>query len=120
MGEYGEVFTRRWVVELILDAVGYRADADLGNTTIVEPSCGQGAFMLPIVQRLIDSCVGHGRALADMGGAIRGFDLLAHNAEHTRKSVMAKLLEAGESLGTAERLSREWVTTGDFLLSDHP
>ena len=93
-GEYGEVFTRRWVVELILDAVGYRADADLGNTTIVEPSCGQGAFMLPIVQRLIDSCVGHGRALADMGGAIRGFDLLAHNAEHTRKSVMAKLLEA--------------------------
>ena len=119
-GEYGEVFTRRWVVELILDAVGYRADADLGNTTIVEPSCGYGAFMLPIVERLVDSCVGHGRSLADMGGAIRGFDLLAHNAEHTRKSVMAKLLESGESLRTAERLSREWVTTGDFLLSDHP
>ena len=119
-GEYGEVFTRRWVVELILDVVGYRADADLGNTTIVEPSCGYGAFMLPIVERLVDSCVGHGRALADMGRAIRGFDLLAHNAEHTRKSVMTKLLESGESLRTAERLSREWVTTGDFLLFNHP
>ena len=117
--EHGEVFTRRWVVELILDVVGYRADADLGNTTIVEPSCGYGAFMLPIVERLIDSCVGHGHALTDMGDAIRGFDLLEHNAEQTRKAVIAKLLESGESVGTAERLSRDWVTTGDFLLTDH-
>ena len=118
-GGHGEVFTRRWVVELILDVVGYRADADLGKTTIVEPSCGYGAFMLPIVERLVDSCSGHGHALADMGAAIRGFDLRTHNAEHTRKAVMAKLLDSGVSIGTAERLSREWVTTGDFLLADH-
>ncbi len=118
-GAHGEVFTRRWVVELILDLVGYDADADLGNATIVEPSCGQGAFMLPIVERLMDSCVRYGHALSDMGGAIRGFDLLAHNVEHTRKTVMAKLLESGVFMGTAKRLSKEWVTTGDFLLTDH-
>ena len=51
-GEHGEVFTRRWVVEMILDAAGYRADADLGGMTIVEPACGRGAFLLPIVERL--------------------------------------------------------------------
>ena len=118
-GKHGEVFTRRWVVELILDTVGYRVDADLGNTTIVEPSYGYGAFMLPVVERLVDSCVRHGHALADMGAAIRGFDLLAHNAEHTRKAAIAKLFEAGASIETAERLSGEWVTTGDFLLADH-
>ncbi len=118
-GGHGEVFTRRWVVELILDTVGYQADADLGNTTIVEPSCGPGAFILPIVERLVDSCLGHGYALDDIGGAIRGFDLLEHNTEHTRKAVMAKLFESGASIETAERLSKEWVTTGDFLLADH-
>ena len=118
-GGHGEVFTRRWVVELILDAVGYQADADLGSTTIVEPSCGLGAFILPIVERLVDSCLAHGYALDDMGGAIRGFDLLQHNTDHTRKAVTAKLFESGASMETAERLSGEWVTTGDFLLADH-
>ncbi len=31
--DYGEVFTRRWVVELILDLVGYTPDKDLGGQT---------------------------------------------------------------------------------------
>ncbi|HHN74111.1 MAG TPA: SAM-dependent methyltransferase, partial [Acidobacteria bacterium] len=118
-GEHGEVFTRRWVVDLILDAVGYRVDADLGARTLVEPSCGCGAFMVPIVERLIESSNRHDRALADLEGAVRGFDLLENNAEHTRKAVMATLVEAGETLETAERLSAAWVTTGDFLLVDH-
>ena len=118
-GRHGEVFTRRWVVDLILDAVGYTPDRDLGARTIVEPACGCGAFLLPIVERLAESCERHGRALSDAGEAIRGFDLLEHNAEHTRKAVMAKLLELGESLEAAERLSACWVATGDFLLSDH-
>lgn len=118
-GEYGEVFTRRWVVELILDAVGYRADADLGGMTIVEPACGRGAFLLPIVERLARSCARHGRHLADAGDAIRGFDLLMHNVEHVRKEMTAKLLELGEPLDVAEHLSDGWATAGDFLLTGH-
>ena len=121
MGEsgYGEVFTRRWVVELILDAVGYRADADLGGMTIVEPACGRGAFLLPIVERLTQSCARHGRRLTDMSSAIRGFDLLERNVEHVRKEMTAKLLELGEAPETAERLSSGWADASDFLLDDH-
>ena len=118
-GEHGEVFTRRWVVDLILDLVGYRPEADLGASTIVEPACGCGAFLLPIVERLSESCALHGRVLADLDDAIRGFDLMAHNAEHTRKAVTAKLLQLGEPLSTAEHQAQRWVTTGDFLLTDH-
>ena len=118
-GEHGEVFTRRWVVDLILDLVGYRPEADLGAAVVVEPSCGCGAFLLPIVERLADSCRRHGRALANLGGAIRGFDLLPHNAEHTRKAVVAKLADLGEPMSTAEHLADQWVTTGDFLLTEH-
>jgi adenine-specific DNA-methyltransferase len=118
-GEHGEVFTRRWVVELILDLVGYRSEEDLGLKVIVEPSCGCGAFIVPIVERLAASCNRHGRQLRDMDGAIRGFDLLEHNADHTRKALIDKLLELGEPIDVAERLSAHWVQTGDFLLADH-
>ena len=52
--DYGEVFTRRWVVELILDLVGYTPDRDLGRQVLVEPSCGTGAFLVPVAERLIE------------------------------------------------------------------
>lgn len=118
-GEVGEVFTRRWVVELILDLVGYTPDADLGVKVIVEPSCGRGAFLLPIVERLVESCAVHGRPLAGVGRAIAGFDLIDHNAEVARKAVVTKLIDLGETLECAERLAGQWVTAGDFLLGDH-
>ena len=118
-GEVGEVFTRQWVVELILDLVGYTPDADLGAKVIVEPSCGRGAFLLPIVERLVESCAAHGRPLAEAGGAIAGFDLLDHNAEIARKAVVTKLIDLGETLECAEHLADQWVTAGNFLLGDH-
>ncbi len=118
-GEHGEVFTRRWVVDLMLDLVGYDPDADLANLSIVEPSCGCGAFLLPIVERLAESCHRRGIPLKGTASAIRTFDLLKHNAEVARKSVMKLLLEHGETIDTAEYLSGAWVTTGDFLLTDH-
>ena len=41
--EYGAVFTRRWVVELILDLVGYTPERDLAAMRAIEPACGGGA-----------------------------------------------------------------------------
>ena len=71
----------------MLDLVGYTPEADLGAKVIVEPSCGCGAFLLPIVERLAESCAYFGRPLAEAGKAIAGFDLLDHNAEVARKAV---------------------------------
>ena len=53
--EYGEVFTRRWVVDAILDLVGYTPDCDLSQLRLVEPSVGSGAFFIPVVERLLES-----------------------------------------------------------------
>lgn len=104
----------------MLDLVGYTPEADLGTKVIVEPSCGCGAFLLPIVERLAESCASHGRRLSELESAIAGFDLLDHNAEITRKAVVAKLVDLGETLENAERLARRWVTTSDFLLGEEP
>ncbi|MGH7574178.1 MAG: Eco57I restriction-modification methylase domain-containing protein, partial [Longimicrobiales bacterium] len=117
--DYGEVFTRRWIVELILDLVGYTADEDLGARSLVEPSCGTGAFLVPVVDRLIASCREHGRDLSSIGGCIRAFDLLDANAQRARKAAALRLEEAGVDQATAETLAATWVTTGDFLLTEH-
>lgn len=36
--EYGEVFTRQWIVDTILDLVGSTPDRDLTALKLVEPS----------------------------------------------------------------------------------
>ena len=52
----GAVYTRAWVVELVLDLAGYAAPCNLVDARAVEPSVGEGAFLLPMVARLLDSC----------------------------------------------------------------
>ena len=115
-GAHGEVFTRRWVVDLILDLAGYRADDDLGASVIVEPACGTGAFLVPIAERLAESCNQHGRSLADLGQAIRAFDVLDRNFDAARNSVAARLVKLGQPADIAESLSSPWISQGDFLL----
>ena len=117
--DYGEVFTRRWVVDLILDLVGYTPDRDLGTQVAVEPSCGTGAFLVPIVERLIESAADHGHDLRSLGPSIRAFDLLDANAQRARKAVASLLIEHGLDEDDAESMAGEWVTTGDFLLYRH-
>lgn len=118
-GEHGEVFTRRWVVELILDLAGYTPDRDLGSMRAVEPSCGAGAFLGPMVDRLVRSCELHARSVAGASTALRAFDLLPANAELARKSVVAQLTGAGLSVDEAGAIASSWVTSGDFLLAPH-
>ncbi len=117
--DYGEVFTRRWVVELILDLVGYTPDRDLTSLVLVEPSCGTGAFLGPIIDRLVSSSLRHGHDLCSLGGAIHGFDLLEANAELARKAARQRLHEAGLAEDEAKSVAETWITTGDFLLHDH-
>lgn len=117
--DYGEVFTRRWVVDLILDLIGYTPEKDLGAQMLIEPSCGTGAFLVPVVERLIESSEIHGRNLGSLRAAIRAFDLLGANAERSRKAAAELLTGRGMTADEAEALVREWVTTGDFLLHSH-
>src|SRR2546425_336202 len=81
---FGEVFTRRWVVELILDLVGYTSDRDLARLVAIEPSCGEGAFVGPMLDRLLRSARHHGHDVGNLAGALCCFDLVEPNVEQTR------------------------------------
>ena len=118
-GQHGEVFTRRWVVELILDLAGFTADRDLATMVAVEPSCGAGAFLVPMVERLVESCRHHGRSLEEARMALRAFDLLPVNAELAQKAVVKVLTDGGIELALATDTAAVWVRCGDFLLTDH-
>lgn len=48
----GQVYTPEWVVIEILDLVNYRTEKIL-SSYILEPSCGDGAFLIEIVKRYI-------------------------------------------------------------------
>ena len=118
-GEHGEVFTRRWVVELILDLSGFTTDRDLGGMVAVEPSCGSGAFLVPMTERLIESCRRHGRPLTDIADALVAFDLLPANVELASKAVATALIDAGVTPDDAAAIAGRCVRCGDFLLTNH-
>ena len=49
----GAVFTRREVVDFILDLTGYTIDQPLHRRRLLEPSFGNGDFLLPAIDRLL-------------------------------------------------------------------
>lgn len=117
--ENGEVYTRRWVVDMILDLVEYTADRDLAQMTITDPACGTGAFLLGIVERLSAACRKQGVPLPEE--AIRAFDLLDRNVHASRKSLADLLTADGWGRAEIENLVCKWIRQGDYLLEpDQP
>jgi hypothetical protein len=113
---YGEVYTRRWVVDTLLDLIGYSPAADLGAKLIVEPSVGSGIFLEGIVERLFASAQIHNRDLTALGSAIRAFDLLPESVQKTRDRISKKLLRYGLLERETRSLVSEWINVADFLL----
>ena len=116
--EYGEIFTRRWVVETLLDLVGYETSRPLHELVLVEPSVGSGAFLVPIVERLVESAKKHDVSLLDLGSAIWASDVQEIHVEVSRKAVSTVLQENGLDGDQADALSAKWVRTTDYLLDD--
>ena len=119
----GAIYTRREVAEFILDLVGYTVDQPLTEYRLLEPSFGDGDFLLPVLDRLLDSAASgkQGLSVAALEPTIRAVELHRETFENTREAVSARLLEAGLRQSHAERLLQTWLEQGDFLLgsADH-
>lgn len=116
----GSVFTQQWVVENILDLVGYRASDQLSSTRILDPAVGHGAFIIPIVRRLVESARRYSFPLSDLGEAIFGLDIQPENVDRTRSLVRIYLEKEGVSPQLAQMLASRWINHGDYLLSQVP
>lgn len=112
----GAVFTRRWVVDLLLDLAGYRPDVNLVEAVAVEPAAGDGAFLGPMIDRLIESCRKFGRPVSDCAGSIVAWELHGESSTRARTLVSNRLRGHGVSPDLAQHLASTWVHTGDYLL----
>lgn len=108
----GEVFTRRWVVELMLDMAGYVGD--VAPIRVVEPSIGSGSFISVIVERLVAT----GADWHALGKSLRGYDLRPEHVETCKRLAHRILTNAGCPI--PDTLVDEWFHTADFLLTDVP
>ncbi len=116
----GAVFTRREVVDFILDLAGYTADQPLYKKRVLEPSFGAGDFLLPIVERLLSAWrISRPKASAfeDLSNAIRAVELHHDTFRKTYSAVVELLTCEGMQATTARDLADRWLLQGDFLLA---
>ena len=118
----GAVFTKPEIVSLILDLAGYQsARVRLSRQRLLEPSCGDGAFLGAVIERLLDSERAHARTIrwddSHLDAAIRACDLNSGFVRLARQSVQQLLVAAGCPASRAETLAQQWVVHADFLLT---
>jgi hypothetical protein len=122
--ERGSVFTRREVVDFILDLVGYTTDQLLHQFRLIEPAFGDGGFLLPLVERLLTAyraqVQDRSAIVGDLAGAIRAVEVHGDSIKRTRSQLLTTLREHGVSTQDARQLLDSWVVEGDFLLVDLP
>ncbi len=111
----GVVYTKSWVVELLLDLAGYRVEANLVDSVAVEPSAGIGAFLGPMIERLVESCRRLNRPLSDCSASLRAYELNSESAEKAHVLAVGILVTAGASAALAQSLATGWIHTGDYL-----
>jgi hypothetical protein len=119
--ERGAIFTRREVVDFILDLVGYTPDQPLYQRRFLEPSFGNGDFLLPAIERLLQSWTAKGNTsdpVQDLTDAVRGIELHEDTFSETRTKVTALLVEKGIAGRQAVTLVNSWLIHGDYLLAD--
>ena len=122
--ERGAVFTRREVVEFILDLADYHQNGNLMETRLLEPACGQGDFLLVVLERLLASFIQyHGQvqqAHLALRDCIRAVELHVETFQAIKEQVQARLIAFGISEYAANTLIDSWFLNDDFLVCDLP
>lgn len=116
----GAVFTRREVVDFMLDLAGYTSDRPLAGLRLLEPSFGAGDFLEAVVERLVASWRASGGrdAFSDLADAIVGVEVHRPSHATARRSLAERLVALGIDPAPAERLVERWLAQDDFLLAD--
>ena len=121
--ERGAIFTRREVVDFILDLAGYTIDRPLLQLKLLEPSFGDGDFLFPAIDRLLHAWKASGKTaqpLETLGDCIRAVELHRNTFNRTHAALIARLTGAGIAARTAEAIAGRWLLHGDFLLAELP
>lgn len=115
----GAIYTRRWVVNLILDLAGYTAGEAILHGRVMEPSCGKGAFLVEIARRLVESMRMRGESDWNvLRDRVRAYEIDEESLGTARSAVMDALISQGCPVASASAILDDWLFEGDFLLAD--
>lgn len=112
----GVVYTKRWVVELLLDLSGYSPERNLVDRLAIEPAAGDGAFLGPMIERLVESCRKLDRSLSECQDSLKAYELDEKSTARARTVVQDLLVDHGVRSPLAKKLAEAWVVNGDYLL----
>lgn len=113
----GEVFTRRMVVDHMLHEVAFFGQIrQWMGLRVLEPSCGEGAFVLPLVELLVSEVVDWNDSRLD--DFLCACDISKSNVEKTGTRCRRYLIDSGCPPGRATKLVAKWFVQDDFLLHD--
>lgn len=108
----GAIHTRPEVAEFVLDAVGWVESESLESFRLLEPSAGEGDFLLPAVERLISRVSPDDLAIED---CIRAVEVNRSALQICRDRVETLLLGHAWSPNVVETILEKWLLHEDFL-----
>ncbi len=125
VGDHGEVFTPRWMVEAMLDLV--KGESERIDSRFLEPACGSGNFLIPVLKRKLttvrtrygdsDFERRHQALLALM--SIYGIELLDDNIAECRDNLLAVFAaDLGVAVGDIWHAAATAVLTVNIVHGD--
>ncbi|WP_405633158.1 Eco57I restriction-modification methylase domain-containing protein [Pseudoalteromonas sp. Ld20] len=116
--EKGEVFTKQNIVDFMIKTSGIDQAILLTETRILEPSCGQGDFVLAIAKELckkasLNGIVNGGR----FNSLVTAYDISSENISNAKRKTL-EVLNSTFSFEDSKELVEQWYKNTDFLLEE--
>lgn len=114
----GAFYTKREVVNFILDISGYTPDQPLYTQSLLDPCFGEGVFLIEAIKRLLLSARSKQfRNVQALRDCIRGVEISSKSFEYAKKPIIDLLKQEGFSEIEINSLLTHWLIAGDFLLA---
>jgi len=116
---YGEVFTPPEIVDMMLDMV--KEDIENIYKTVLEPSCGNGNFVVAIVERRMKAAKNDREKLIGLSN-VYGIDIMEDNIMETRErtmKVVEQYISSPKAIKVAQHIINTNIIHGDFLLMQY-
>lgn len=112
-GDLCQFFTREQVARFCLRQVAL--PKNILSIKLLEPAAGHGAFLLPLIPKLVKACRDQKRSHEGLRLVVRAYEIDPAVAESLRIRCEKVLRRHGVRPRTAKRIVREWIRNEDFL-----
>ena len=110
----GVIYTRKWVVDFMLDLIGYSETKNLSQIKIVEPCCGEGSFLEEIVKRLCESAKRNKTNVEKLISAASFYEIDSDSIEIAKNNVFEILIRYFDKKSSND-LIKAWFHCSDFI-----